>query len=154
MSEDTQKSTPDVTKEAFKDKKVLIVEDAIELAEVIQATLERMGFKVFHETHGMKALELFKNNRPDVVLLDIGLPDMIGWKVLDAIREVDKDNRPYVVVITAYGDPANRLTGKLQDVDSYLIKPFMPDKVEQVIGKLFGVEDSKDGSSAESTTAN
>lgn len=124
-----------------KDKKILIVEDAIELAEVIQATLERMGFQVFHETHGIKAIELFKTNRPDVVLLDIGLPDMIGWKLLDAIRELDKENRPHIVVITAYGDPANRLTGKLQDVDSYLIKPFMPDKVEQVVGKFFGLND-------------
>ncbi len=123
--------------DAFKDKKILIVEDAIELAEVIQATLERMGFQVFHETHGTKAIELFKTNRPEVVLLDIGLPDMIGWKLLDAIRELDKENRPHIVVITAYGDPANRLTGKLQDVDSYLIKPFMPDKVEQVVSKLF-----------------
>ncbi len=138
MSEDTQKID-------LKDKKILIVEDAIELAEVIQATLERMGFQVFHETHALKALELFKSNRPDVVLLDIGLPDMIGWKLLDAIRELDKDHRPHVVVITAYGDPANRLTGKLQDVDSYLIKPFMPDKVEQVVGKLFGLDSEVTG---------
>lgn len=122
---------------ALKGKTVLIVEDTVELAEVIQATLERMGVKALHETHGAKAIDLFKQNKPDLVLLDIGLPDMIGWKLLDTIKEVSKEERPHVVIITAYGDPANRLMGKLQDVESYLIKPFSPDEVERVVKKAF-----------------
>lgn len=122
---------------AFKGKKVLIVEDTIELAEVIQATIERMGITAYHETHGAKAFDLFKENKPDLVLLDIGLPDMIGWKLLDSIKAMTNEVRPLVVVITAYGDPANRLMGKLQDVDSYLIKPFSPDEVEQVVSRVF-----------------
>jgi len=120
-------------------KKVLIVEDTIELAEVIQATLERMGLATLHETHAIKALELFKVYKPDLVMLDIGLPDMSGWKLLDSIKEIDKANRPHIVVITAYGDPANRLMGKLQDVDSYLIKPFSPDDAERVVEKVLGL---------------
>lgn len=123
---------------SLKGKKVLIVEDTVELAEVIQATLERMGVTALHETHGTKALDLFRDNKPDLVLLDIGLPDMIGWKLLDSIKELSKEERPRIVVITAYGDPANRLMGKLQDVESYLIKPFSPDEVERVVKKALG----------------
>lgn len=116
---------------------VLIVEDTIELAEIIQATLQQIGLRVFHEAHGTRAIERYFEVSPDVVLLDLALPDTSGWKVLDAIREREWDGtRPHIIVITAYGDPANRLMGKLQDVHGYLIKPFMPDDVEREVRKV------------------
>jgi CheY-like chemotaxis protein len=72
--------------------------------------------------------------RPDVLLLDIGLPDMTGWQLLEDMREREGDtNMPKVVIITAYGDPANRLIGKLQNVHDYLIKPFTSEEVERVV---------------------
>jgi two-component system, OmpR family, response regulator VicR len=114
--------------------RALIIEDTVELGEVIQATLERMHMLAFCETHGIRALKRFDEVKPDVVLLDIGLPDMTGWKVLDAIKESKSIfQRPAIIVITAYNDPANRLMGKLQGVDSYLIKPFTPAEVEKVV---------------------
>lgn len=114
---------------------VLIVEDTTELAEVIQATLERMNMKTVHETHGSKALSRFAELNPDVVLLDIGLPDISGWQFLEGMKEKrkDTDKMPVVIVITAYGDPANRLVGKLQGVHDYLVKPFTADEVEKVV---------------------
>jgi len=117
-------------------KKVLIVEDTIELAEVLQATLERLGISALHETHAAKAIELYKVYQPDLILLDIGLPDMSGWKFLDSVKEHKREDLPKFIIITAYGDPANRLMGKLQDVASYLIKPFSPDEVESVVKKV------------------
>lgn len=114
-------------------RSVLILEDTTELAEVIQATLERMNLVTAHETHGNKALTRFKDMHPDVVLLDIGLPDMTGWKFLESIKEIHKDYMPVIIVISAYGDPANRLVGKLQGVHDYLIKPFTSDEVERVV---------------------
>lgn len=121
-------------------KKVLILEDTVELAEVMEAALMKMGLETKHETHAAKALELLKTFKPNVVLLDIGLPDMSGWKFLDAFKETYKDERPQFIVITAYGDPANRLMGKLQEVASYLIKPFEPADVERVVGNVLGIK--------------
>lgn len=112
---------------------ILIIEDTTELAEVIQATLERMNMQTAHETHGGKAITRFDEMHPDVVLLDIGLPDMSGWKFLEAVKEKHKDDMPIIIVITAYGDPANRLVAKFQGVYNYLIKPFTSDEVEQVV---------------------
>ncbi|MBA3874285.1 MAG: response regulator, partial [Anaerolineae bacterium] len=112
---------------------VLIIEDTTELAEVIQATLERMNMHTAHETHGSKAIIRFDEMHPDVVLLDIGLPDMSGWKFLEAVKEKHKEDMPIIIVITAYGDPANRLVAKFQGVYNYLIKPFTSDEVEQVV---------------------
>jgi CheY-like chemotaxis protein len=112
---------------------VLIIEDTTELAEVIQATLERMNMVTAHETHGNKALSRFDEMNPDIVLLDIGLPDMTGWKFLETVKEKRKGQLPIIIVITAYGDPANKLIGKLQNVHGYLVKPFTPDEVEQAV---------------------
>lgn len=113
---------------------VLIIEDSSELVEIIEATLQRFNLRTAHESHGNKALARFQSMRPDVMLLDIGLPDMTGWKLLDDIKERYGDDRlPAVVVITAYGDPANRLVGKLQNVHDYLIKPFTAGDVERVV---------------------
>lgn len=118
---------------------ILIVEDSTELAEIIEATLQRINMVTVHETHGGRALNRFNDMRPDVVLLDIALPDMTGWQVLDYIKEKKgSSSMPVVIVITAYGDPANRLVGKLQNVNSYLVKPFTADEVEQVVVSALG----------------
>ncbi len=123
---------------------VFIVEDTTELAEVIQATLERMGMTTMHATHGERALSALKDVDPDVILLDISLPDMTGWKILDGLKEkygdgTEPDSKhPTVIIISAYGDPANRLVGKLQGVYSYLIKPFTADEVEKIVTQALG----------------
>lgn len=116
--------------------KVLIVEDTVELAEVIQATLESMGLNAVYATHGKIGIEKMKSLTPEMVIMDIGLPDITGWKMLDSIKEHYSDinlKLPTIIVITAYGDPANRLIGKLQNIHSYLIKPFTPDEVEKLV---------------------
>lgn len=110
---------------------VLIIEDAAELAELMQITLGRMKLDSIVESSGKSALTRFQLMKPDIVLLDIGLPDMSGWNVLDAIRETvgDPGAMPIVIVITAYGDATNRLVGKHQNVNSYLVKPFTSDEL-------------------------
>lgn len=116
---------------------ILIVEDTIELAEVIQATLEGMGLEAVYETRGKAGIDRLQELNPNLVLMDIGLPDITGWKMLDRIKELYVDNEaemPMIIVITAYGDPANRLIGKLQNIHSYLVKPFTPDQVEHLVG--------------------
>lgn len=118
---------------------VLIIEDSVELAEIIEATLQRLDMVTAHETHGNKALVRFTDMKPDVVLLDIGLPDMTGWKLLDDIKvKFSAEEIPAIIIITAFGDPANRLVGKLQNVHDYLIKPFTADDVERVVVSALG----------------
>jgi len=117
--------------------RVLVIEDTPEIGEIIKATLDRSNVLVFLEKDGANALETYNKIHPDIVLLDIGLPDMNGWKVLDTIKENKRIfRRPRVVVITAFGDPANRLMGKLQDVDNYLVKPFTPSELRQIVADL------------------
>lgn len=119
-----------------KDTPVLIVEDTVELAEVIQATLESMGMTAEYATHGKTGLEKLEDLNPGLIILDIGLPDISGWKMLDGIKahfEGNGQDMPIIIVVTAYGDPANRLIGKLQNIYTYLIKPLTPDQIERVV---------------------
>lgn len=130
----------DILMEDGRQPNILIVEDTEELAEVIQATLENRGMQVEWVSHGERGLEQIQSNDPDLVLLDIGLPDMTGWKMLEELRKTieSDDDMPTIIVITAYGDPANRLIGKLQGVHGYLIKPFTSDEVEQAVQGALG----------------
>lgn len=121
----------------------LIVEDTTELAEVVEATLRRMNMLTVHESHGNRAFERFVELMPDILLLDLGLPDITGWKVLDNIKERAKagDARlPVVIVITAMDDPANRVVGKLHGVRSYLIKPFTVGQLEKAVKAALGLD--------------
>ncbi|MDL1899828.1 response regulator [Anaerolineae bacterium CFX9] len=115
---------------------VLIIEDTPDLAELLEATLRRMNLRAISESHGARGFARYEEMKPDVVFLDISLPDISGWKVLDNIKENHRDaggKLPAVIVITALGDPANRVVGKLQGVHSYLVKPFTTDDVERAV---------------------
>jgi CheY-like chemotaxis protein len=113
---------------------ILIVVDSAKVVDVLRATLDRMNLSVFHVVRGNEALELYDAHHPDLILLDVALPDMPGWKLLDIIRERQRGEKdPIIIMITAYGDPANRLMGKLQGVFDYLSASATPDQIEQVV---------------------
>lgn len=122
--------------------RVLVVEDSEEFIEVLGAVLRRMALEPYLKTNGRDALETYDREPGiDLVLLDIGLPDMTGWRVLDAIKERRGDRpRPGVIVMTAYSDPANKVMGKLQGVDAYLVKPFTPTQLQDTISKVITIK--------------
>jgi DNA-binding response OmpR family regulator len=120
----------------------LIIEDTPELAEVLEATLRGMKMNVIAASRGNTGVNRFIEMNPDLVLLDIHLPDMTGWKALETIKEHSRESGaklPIIIVITAYGDPANRLVGKLQGVHSYLVKPLSPNEIEEVVTTALSV---------------
>ncbi len=119
--------------------RVLIVEDDADFAAWIQTTLKKLHMLILCETQGSKALERYNEFHPDLVLLDIRLPDMTGWTVLDTIRESKATlSRPAIIIISAYGDPANRLAAKLRDVDGYLVKPFDAETIISTVLQALG----------------
>lgn len=122
---------------------VLIVEDTVELAEVIEATVEGMGLPTVVANHGSIALDRLQTISPRLLLLDIGLPDINGWDILKFVREMYKTNgqtMPPIIVITAYSDPTNRLVGKFEEVNAYLIKPFTPEQIEATVRSVLNAQ--------------
>ncbi|MBN2145062.1 MAG: response regulator [Candidatus Aureabacteria bacterium] len=109
-------------------KTILIVEDDKPLRELLKVRLERQHFDVQCAANGQAALEICKNIHPNVILLDVNLPDILGVDVLEAIKSSPKDyGTPKVIVLTgiAYSidDPKERWAREY-DVADFLAKPF------------------------------
>ncbi len=105
-------------------KKVLIVEDEKDLAELLAFNLEREGYAVTAVHDGKRALELAGAEPPDLILLDLMLPGLLGTEVCKALRKDRRTARIPVVMITAKGDEIDRVVGFEVGADDYILKPF------------------------------
>ena len=116
---------------------VLLIEDSEEFATIVRETLRRIKIDVVHARDGNTGREMLLQYRPGVILLDINLPDMTGWNVLDLFKPefetMNEDEIPRIIVLTAYNDAANRLVGKLQEVYRFLVKTTTPLELQQVV---------------------
>lgn len=114
---------------------VVSVEDEEGIFELLRLTMDPLPIDFHHAFNGIDAIELISQVIPDLLILDIGLPDMNGWDVLKSV--VSKDIKPKkIVVLTAYNAPTHRLIAHLQDVDVYINKPFMPLELRKTISEL------------------
>jgi DNA-binding response OmpR family regulator len=100
---------------------VLVVEDAGDVRELARIVLERAGFAVAEATGGSAALRQFHRLRPDVVVLDVGLPELDGWQVLERIRVMSETP---LLLLTALGTERDKIRGLDGGADDYLVKPF------------------------------
>ncbi|MFJ3057327.1 response regulator [Herbaspirillum sp. NPDC087042] len=105
---------------------ILIAEDAPEIAEILAAYLARNGMRSVHATDGARALEMHLALKPDLVLLDIQMPQVNGWQVLSQIRQ--RGDTP-VIMLTALDQDVDKLTGLRIGADDYVVKPFNPAEV-------------------------
>lgn len=101
--------------------RVLVIEDDRDIALGIRTVLTRNGFAVASSADGKQGLRAFHTARPDLVVLDIGLPTLDGWEVLERIR--DLSDVP-VLILTARGQEAEKVRGLHGGADDYLTKPF------------------------------
>lgn len=103
--------------------KILIVDDETKILEIIDAYLVANNFSVYKATTGLMALEKFKTIRPDLIILDLMLPDMDGISVCKKIRETS--DVP-IIMLTAKSDEKDILIGLQIGADDYIVKPFSP----------------------------
>ena len=113
-------------------KTILIVEDDPNISELVQMYLEKEGYHTKIAADGGQGVALFRQVRPDLVLLDIMLPVMDGWSVLRTIRQ---DSQTPVIMLTAKGETNDKVQGLKQGADDYLTKPFEMKELLIVDGK-------------------
>ena len=101
--------------------KVLVVDDEEHITELVKMGLSMNGFEVERASTGRGALEAIEKNRPDLVVLDIGLPEMDGWEVLERIRDLSEVP---VLILTAHDLEHEKVRGLTSGADDYLTKPF------------------------------
>lgn len=109
--------------DSFRNKKILVVDDEERMARFIRLNLEHDGFLVIEVYKGMQAVQALRDQMPDVVLLDVMLPDIDGFEVLQLIREV---SAVPVIMLTAKGEEDDRVKGLELGADDYITKPFSP----------------------------
>lgn len=107
----------------IKDRKILVVDDEERMVRFIRLNLEHDGFRVIEAFNGMQAIEKVRSNLPDLVLLDVMMPDMDGFEVLKIVREVSSIP---VIMLTAKGEEDDRVRGLELGADDYITKPFSP----------------------------
>ena len=117
--------------------KVLIVDDAAFMRMMIKDILEKNGFEVIGEaSNGAKAVELYKKERPDVVTMDITMPDMDGIEAVKAIREFDSSAK--VIMCSAMGQQTMVMDAIKAGAKDFIVKPFQADRVLEAIRKAIG----------------
>ncbi len=103
--------------------KILIIEDESELVKVLRSYLEKAGFQVITALRGDSGLELWRREKPDLVILDLNLPGLDG---LDVAREIRKKSNTPIIMLTARVEEADQLVGLEIGADDYITKPFSP----------------------------
>ncbi len=109
--------------ELFKNKLILVVDDEERMSRFIRLNLEHDGFKVVEANRGMKAIQQIRDQMPDLVLLDVMMPDLDGFEVLQLVRE---SSQVPVIMLTAKGEEDDRVKGLELGADDYVTKPFSP----------------------------
>jgi len=104
-------------------RRILVVEDEMKIARLVRDYLEHAGFEAVVASTGEAALATARGSRPDLVVLDLGLPGMDG---LDVARELRRSTNVPIVILTARGDESDRIVGLELGADDYVVKPFSP----------------------------
>jgi two-component system response regulator VicR len=118
---------------------IVCIEDEPEMIDLIQLILTRRGFEVTGATGGKEGITLVREKRPDLVLLDLMMPDMDGWEVYQQMKAEESTRNIPVIVVTAKAQNIDKVLGlHIAKVDDYIAKPFSPqeliDSVEKVLG--------------------
>jgi two-component system, OmpR family, response regulator VicR len=121
-------------------KRLAYIEDEPEMIDLVRLILGRRGFTILGANGGREGLELVRKELPDLVLLDLMMPDMDGWDVYHQIKSEESTRNIPVIVITAKAQNIDKILGlHIAKVEDYISKPFSPqellERVEQVLSK-------------------
>lgn len=113
--------------------KIMVVDDDSNICELLRLYLEKEGFDAVIVPNGTKALELFDREKPDLMLLDVMMPQLDGWQVC---REIRKKSQCPIIMLTAKGEVFDKVLGLELGADDYVVKPF---EAKEVIARVKAV---------------
>ncbi|MEW6030042.1 MAG: response regulator transcription factor [Chloroflexota bacterium] len=119
-------------------KHILCIEDEPEMVDLIRLILSRRGFEVEGAAGGTDGLKKVREKRPDLVLLDLMMPDMDGWEVYQQMKADEATRHIPVIVVTAKAQSIDKVLGlHIAKVDDYIAKPFSPQELLNSVEKVF-----------------
>jgi two-component system, OmpR family, alkaline phosphatase synthesis response regulator PhoP len=125
-------------------QKILIVDDEPNILILMEQALEyleeKYNVELFMTNNGKSALEIVKEEKPNLIFLDVMMPKMSGLEVCDTIKNIYKMTDIYVIMLTARGQEFDKKSGIAVGADLYLTKPFRPKEVLQKCKEILGLE--------------
>ncbi len=111
-------------------KTIVYIEDDLEMIELVKLILDKRGYELIGVIGGRKGIDTIIDKKPDLILLDLMMPDVDGWEVYQQIKSNDSLKSIPVIIITAKAQPIDRVLGlEIAKVDEYLTKPFKPQEL-------------------------
>ncbi len=117
-------------------RKVVIIEDDPDASKLLRLYLKRLGYEVWEASDGETALSLIMSHKPDLVCLDLCLPQGSGFEVCEAMRSSEESANIPVLVTTGRASPQDQALAEMVGVDAYLIKPFSSDVFMDIVERL------------------
>ncbi len=125
-------------------KQVLCIEDSPEMIDLIRLILERRGYEVKGAVGGREGLEAIQTDPPDLILLDLMMPDVDGWEVYRQIRAHEKLKDIPVIIVTAKAQGIDRVLGlHIAGVDDYIVKPFGPKQLVSSVESILSTKEAR-----------
>jgi len=113
-------------------KKILCIEDEPETTNLVKLILAREGYEVLGANGGEEGLKMVQAETPDLILLDLMMPDMDGWQVYQHLKEDEETRDIPVIVVTAKVQSIDKVLGlQVAKVDDYITKPFRPEELSE-----------------------
>jgi two-component system alkaline phosphatase synthesis response regulator PhoP len=120
----------------IKKKRVLVIDDSKLILKIISDELENRGFEVIAVTDGAQGLKKTKESKPDIIILDLILPELSGEQVCKEIRRDEGSSGIPVIMLTAKNTDADKIIGRVIGADCYIPKPFAMDNLLNEITRL------------------
>jgi len=117
-------------------KRVLTVDDSKTMRDMVRFTLNRAGFEVVEAEDGVLALRLLANTKVDLVITDINMPNMDGVTLVKELRARPAYKSTPVLILTTEGGEDKKAAGRAAGATGWIVKPFAPDKLLQVVNKV------------------
>ncbi len=118
-------------------KKILVADDSPTMRALIVSTLEAMAdFDLFEAANGFEALRILPREKVDLLITDINMPDINGLELLNFVRTNPLYKETPVIIVSTEGSPRDREKGMALGANSYLVKPFKPEELQQMVAEL------------------
>jgi DNA-binding response OmpR family regulator len=114
-------------------QRILVADDDPEILTLLSLRLKSRGYEVLEAIDGEKALEQARGNRPDLVILDVMMPQKNGWEVARELKQDAATKDIGIIILTAIGEKMNEITSPLYGADAYIDKPFEFERLENAI---------------------
>jgi len=121
-------------------KKILVVDDEARIRKLVNLTLKDDGYEIQEAENGEKALRMAKEMKPDLVILDLMMPDKWGYDVCEELKSSPDTKNIVVIFLTARESRPSRKLGELKGGDDFMVKPFSPGELREKVKKHLGLK--------------